>query len=108
MNISAKSVKMRDVPPTGVRLAPELKAALAREATINGRTLHAEILLRLMASLKQDFVPTKLGRPSAPLMAQEDQAVYSVSDLSDTDRAMLGVFRRMPPEKQLALLSLFK
>lgn len=29
-------------------------------------------------------------------------------DLTDIERQLLSIFRRMPPEKQLALLSLFR
>lgn len=39
------------------------------------------------------------------------QVMYIIPEyfaLDDTERAMLAVFRRMSPEKQLALLSLFK
>jgi hypothetical protein len=39
---------------------------------------------------------------------QEAMQVEYTQALSETDRQMLAVFRRMPVEKQLALLSLFK
>lgn len=104
MSPVAEKVKMRDVAPTGVRISPELKAKLIREAAVNGRTLHAEILLRLQASL-DGAIPT--GHASATV--ETGTPTKSPADpLSETDRAMLGVFRRMPVEKQLALLSLFK
>lgn len=114
MSTSADKIKMRDVPPTGVRLAPDLKAQLSREAAINGRTLHAEILLRLQASLQGTQLPPSYTTPNTAtahttLHDLGTQTKKSPADpLSETDRAMLGVFRRMPVEKQLALLSLFK
>lgn len=117
-----EKIKMRDVPPTGVRLAPELKNSLARQAAINGRTLHAEILARLQQSLEgQQQLP---GTYTAPALVtnhttshrneQGNQTVNIAQEkspadlLTETDRAMLAIFRRMPVEKQLALLSLFK
>lgn len=113
-----EKLKMRDVPPTGVRLAPELKNRLAKEAAINGRTLHAEILIRIQQSLDgvqhlpaayppapaQPQHTTGTGHP--PLHAVQEKS--PADSLTEIDRALLGVFRRMPVEKQLALLSLFK
>lgn len=81
-------------------MPPEMKDRLQNAAQINGRSLNAEIVHRLGAS----FVAT-------------EQSEYKVRDLknpdylpalSDVDRQILAVFRRMPVEKQLALLSLFK
>ena len=82
-----------------------------REAVINGRTLHAEILHRLQASLQ-----ARPGAYSEPASATVHTTLHDVQGptkspdelLSELDRAMLVVYRRMPPEKQLALLSLFK
>lgn len=101
---------MRDVPPTGVRLAPALKSRLTREASINGRTLHAEILYRLQQSLDQHSYSYTEGNnlpTHGPASAARDVSPGE-QPLPDTERAMLNVFRRLPPEKQLALLSLFK
>lgn len=85
---------------TGIRIPPELKDRLQNIASLNGRSLNSEITHRLNASF---------GAP--------EQAEYKVRDLknpdylpalSDADRQILAVFRRLPVEKQLALLSLFK
>lgn len=94
-------VKIRDLPPTAIRLNPELRAALLREAAINGRSMHAEIVLRLKNSIEG----TRGAQPSAH-PAQEERPAYA--DLTDVDRSMLTVFRKLPVEKQLALLSLFR
>jgi hypothetical protein len=93
-------IKVRDLPPTAVRLSPELRHALAREAAINGRSLHGEIVQRLRNSLAPDA--GSAGRHEAG----ESRPAYA--ELADGERALLTIFRKMSPEKQLALLSLFK
>ena len=113
-----EKIKIRDIPPTGVRLSPELRAGLLREAAINNRTLHGEIVLRLVNSLAggqtlPDSYATRatatvLSTASGPTHHSTAQEKSPVDSLSEIDRAMLGVFRRLPPEKQLALLSLFR
>jgi len=94
----------------------DLKGRLQREAFINGRKLTGEINQRLEASLKTqlsgpDVAPVSPGSYAAP---NTPTVLHTASDtgpagaLTGTDQAMLEVFRRLPPEKQLALLSLFK
>lgn len=96
-----------------LRLPSALKAALQREAAIQGRTMTAEVNLRLQASLKEP-IPASYTAPHTAtahttLHEPGAQTQKSPADLlSETDRAMLDVFRRLPPEKQLALLSLFR
>jgi hypothetical protein len=78
-------------------MPPELKAKIEAEAKRNGRSMNTEVIARLAASLR-------------------DPVAYSVTattaayqhDITESEKQMLQVFRRMPPEKQLALLSLFK
>lgn len=108
-------------PPRFLLAMPDdVRTGVERAAFTHGRTVTAEINQRLRASLAADAYPhgektdidhfrPKAGAVSEPL----DNMVYlSATDnqrpLSETDLAMLEVFRRMPPEKQLALLSLFK
>lgn len=81
-----------------------------RLANVNGRSLSKEIAQRLEESLKAE---TAQRQPTYTTLnvttrhtAQEDKS--PADPLTETDRAMLAVFRRMPVEKQLALLSLFK
>ncbi len=94
---------IRETAPFGVRMPDELKEALQREAKINGRSLNQEIVARLRSSLEQPVrVPT-----NGYTVHQGGQQGYS-EGMSDAERQMVAVFRRMPPEKQLALLSLFK
>jgi Arc-like DNA binding dprotein len=88
-----------------VRLPAELKAQLQREAFSQNRSLTAEVVRRL----NESFASHK--PVEAPLhgahRAEEPRRDYG-SKLSDSEAAMLAVFKKMPPEKQLALLSLFK
>jgi hypothetical protein len=97
ISMAENPIKVRDLAPTAIRLHPELRHALAREAAINGRTLHAEILHRLKDSLHSlEAGARNVGETRA-------QPAYELGDL---DRKMLTVFRKLSPEKQLALLTL--
>lgn len=104
-----------------LRIPVELKAALQRQADFQGRKLTQEINIRLRNSLSahgdtaQKFLAKELnGNLPASYTAEHTATAMPINDngpasaLSDTDRAMLQVFRAMPVEKQLALLSLFK
>lgn len=82
-------------------MPPELKDRLQNAADLNGRSLNMEVIHRLMASLE---ARTYAG--SEPLSAQSPIADYTV--LSELENQVLTVFRRLPPDKQLALISLFK
>lgn len=91
----------------------ETRIAIERAAYVAGRTVTAEINLRLKASLQADTLPATYTQASAATalttLHETGAQTKSPADLlTELDRAMLGVFRRMPPEKQLALLSLFK
>lgn len=92
--------KIEDINPFGVRMQDELKERLSREAKINGRSLNAEIVDRLRKSLEPP-IRTEGGHQVA-----ETPGSYT-PDITDIERKLLTVFRRLPPEKQLALLSLF-
>lgn len=102
--------KARDVPPTALRLHPDTRAELVRIAFINGRSLSKEIALRLEASLKAEAAPTGPASYSEPNLATVGHTNEKgpAGALSGTDQAMLEIFRSLPAEKQLALLSLFK
>ena len=82
-------------------MQPELKDLLDREAKISGRSLNAEIVHRLQLSIDNQE-KTK----GSYTVAQQAAPSYT-PDLNDIERQMVSIFRRMPPEKQLALLSLF-
>lgn len=92
--------KIRDLPPFGLRIEPALRHQLQREAEINNRSLSAEILSRLRDSLarqQQGYRELHAAQPTP-----------DAPPMSDAERAMLATFRRMPVEKQLALLSFCK
>lgn len=96
-------------PPRFLLAMPdELRGYIERAASINGRTVTAEIVTRLQASLSASVTNhNPYTQPNTP-------TVVPINDhgpagaLADTDRAMLEIFRKMPVEKQLALLSLFR
>lgn len=97
-----------------VRMSLDLKGRLQREAFVNGRKLTGEINHRLEASLKAEAGapapagPSSYSAPNAPTVLQTANDKGPVGPISGTDQAMLEVFRALPPEKQLALLSLFR
>lgn len=123
--------KTREVQQTILRLHPDLREALVKLAEGNNRSLTKEISERLKNSLPargptmqkwlaKDLNPPESDSPGiAPgtlptsytagptpgLIANDNGPAPALSSL---DRAMLDVFRSMPVEKQLALLSLFK
>lgn len=94
----------------------DVRAAIERAAFVSGRTLTAEINMRLEASLRseaeaqpQSTKPlASYTSPTAPTVRHTTNDKGPASTLSGTDQAMLEVFRSLPPEKQLALLSLFR
>lgn len=89
-----------------IRLPSGLKTALQREAFANGRTLTAEVNYRLQRSLEESQHASSFTAHIQPASGHEP--LENGLQLSATDHAMLDVFHKMPVEKQLALLSLFK
>lgn len=94
----------REINPFGLRMPPELWEALKHEARLNGRSLNAEIVSRLRAGTDPPDPSDLLRRGSGSRAMSEPRGTRR---LTDAERAMLAVFRKLPPEKQLALLSLF-
>ena len=92
----------RDIKPFGLRMPDEIKEQLEREASLNGRSLNMEIVGRLRKSL----VGVAAGAATQYTVQQHETGGYT-PELTDTERRLLTIFRRLPPEKQLALLSLF-
>lgn len=93
-----------------IRLPSELKADLMRQAAINGRRITTEINMRLRDSLKPQAPPAgpmlyAVGAtPSAGRVEEKPRDLRN----SELEEAILAVIRGMPPEKQLAFLTLFK
>lgn len=82
-------------------MPPELKDRLHNAASINGRSLNMEIIQRL-----QDSLDGVAKEAPATILRQEGADYGPV--ISDLDKAILAVFRRLPVDKQLALISLFR
>jgi hypothetical protein len=80
----------------------ELKEGIEKEAKFNGRSLNAEIVDRLRKSIEPPIHATNNH------VAEPQSSAYYTPQITDVERQMLALFRRMPVEKQLALLSLFK
>ena len=94
-------MKTRDIPPFGLRLQPELRARLERERQYNGRrSLNEEIVARLQESLDG---PGSIKNGHYTLHDGSGKI-----DLTDAERMMLHLFKKLPAEKQLAMLALFK
>lgn len=108
-----------------VRMSTELKASLQREAFVHHRKLTQEINMRLQASLDQETGPSPTGEPDSPPLPPfpprlhpcaraNTPTVLPTNDngpagaLSDTDQAILEVFRALSVEKRLALLALLR
>lgn len=92
-----------------LRLPADLKAELQREADLSGRRITAEVNFRLRESLKKrGSLGTFDGGRDQRAVHEEPGEYPSKVETTSTERAMLQVFRSLPPEKQLALLSLFK
>lgn len=96
-------MKVRDIAPFGVRMPSELKELLEREAKINSRSLNSEIVDRLKKGLDRQAMASAGNH-----MAAEPAPTDYANVLNDIERQFLGIFRRLPAEKQLALLSLFR
>lgn len=92
----------------------ETRVAIERAAFVNGRTVTAEINLRLKATLLAEPKTPKTTHTGTSYSVGHVPTVLHTNDngpahsLSGIDQAMLDVFRRLPAEKQLALLSLFR
>jgi hypothetical protein len=89
----------RDINPFGVRMPPDLKEDLEKQAKSTGRSLNSEIVERLKGSL------TAGGGGN---IVEQNKAAYQISHTSESELQLLAIFRKLPIEKQLALISLFK
>lgn len=104
-----------------LRLPVQLKAALQVEADRQGRKLTQEVNIRLRESLGMVHGPTltsilereRLGLPLRPTAvnkgAPEGQDTTTAEEtMHPADALMLDLWRRLTPEKKLALLSLLR
>lgn len=103
-------VKAKRTPRFLLLMPEDLRHDMEKSAAAKGRKLTAEINIRLRESLRRDQIPDFLTYQDGKLIVGEVKtSTYTVSmETTEADRAMLSVFRRLSPEKQLALISLFK
>lgn len=85
-------------PRFGLRLPSELRETLEKLAEKNGRSLNAEIVAILGGAAGGG------SSTVVPFKAEQPRGRY----LNEHDEMLLRIFHKMPVEKQLALLSLFK
>lgn len=96
--------RVSDIPPTTLRLPPELRARLLRESNANGRSLSREVEIRLQATFRSTA-------EAVDAVVRESVAPYAADTpppLNDAERALVAAFRLLSTEKQLALLTFVK
>ena len=99
-----RTVKSHHKAPFTLRLRPELRTELEREAAINRRPLAQEIMLRLEQSMARSRMP-----PGAPLPPVAGTATTSSdAPISDAHRMLIASFDALSPDKQLALLTFLR
>lgn len=93
--------RARDISPTALRLPQDLRELLERECAVNGTSMSAEVVRRLRASFPEPGRAVVVG-------AGDGAQSIQFTALTGSQRALLMHFGLMPPEKQLALLTLLK
>lgn len=104
-------VKTRDIPITVVRLPPDLRLVIAREAQINRVSLNAEITRRLLESTQDTAHIAPLHEADGVanmLVGEASRSSPPKSQLTDAERVLLSLFATLEPAKQLSLLTLLK
>ena len=96
---------MREINPFGLRMPAPLRDKLQRQARLNRRSLNSEIVERPSRSVERAATDHSTGHE---LAAMEDPSRFRIPTLSDIEESLLGLFRDLPPDKQLALVSLLK
>lgn len=99
--------------PVLVRMTNDLKQELQRQAAINGRTLTGEINDRLRQTLGMLDATSDKKKPAKPtgeggLKVGEHVNEWGGVSHTETERVLLALYKRLSPEKQLAVLSLLK
>lgn len=110
MTTADYKIKVSALPPTTLRLQPELLDRLKREAAINNRSLSQEAEYRLKTSFSYPATPpvvsVSAGDGFSP-RADVSQAHVGAA-LTEAQRQLLALFDGMSPEKQGALLTVLK
>lgn len=105
MTLQTPKLKVSDIAPTTLRLPPDVRSTLMREASINGRSLSQEITRRLISSLQD---PGRGGDLRVVRTGESPPMGSPVPPLGDTQRLLLTYFNALPPDKQLALLTVLR
>lgn len=96
-----KIIKDADMTAFNLRLTADLRLAIQKRAETNGRSINAEILAMLTL-----VISSRAPREVTPMLARQDVIPYNVG--AADEEMLLRIYRAMPVEKRLALLSLFK
>lgn len=83
----------REFAVFGLRMPPDLRAALEIACETSGKSLNAEIVYRLQKTLEASREVSRI--------------VATDGVMTEHEAALLSAFRSMAPSKQLAMLSLF-
>jgi len=109
MNTAITKTKVSDLPATTLRLQAALLDQLKREATINRRSLNMEIEERLVASFQElEEKAQRNAMVHGHYVTEPGKGKDPAPALSELQRLLLSHFNAMPPEKQLALLTVLK
>lgn len=98
-------MKITDMPSFTIRIEPDLRDRLAREAFANGRSLSQETAMRIKASFEAEE-PTALRKPAQVVHTAEPGAAFQQPQPTDSQRMLLALFDALTPDRQLALLTL--
>jgi len=98
---------MRNIAPFGLRMPAELRDKLEVAAKASRRSLNSEILERLACSLVSQAVPVEPGDATVIQAVSQPQASYFLPE-NDYELQLVAAFRRLTPDKQLALLTLIR
>jgi hypothetical protein len=95
--------KVSDIAPTTLRLPPDVRDGLVREATLSNRSLSQEITYRLQRSLQ-----AQRGAQGAFEAREPEAPASGYAALADEQRLLLALYGALPPDKQLALVTLLR
>lgn len=110
MTTAAYKIKVSDLSPTTLRLQPDLLDRLKREAAMNNRSLSQEAEYRLRHSFHYAAAPAASPVPTGegPGTLTDVSLAHAEQLLTEAQRRLLSLFDAMPPEKQLALLTVLR
>lgn len=98
---------MRNIAPFGLRMPAELRDKLEVAAKESRRSLNSEILERIARSFEARQYSAESGNGAvAPRV--ESPAVATYRPDNDYEIQLIAEFRRLTPDKQLALLTLLR